>query len=229
MNGSVVLITGAKGGLGTYVTNAFLDSGATVVGASRSIEDNDFPRPGFSAMAAELGSVGAARALVERVVEKHGRVDALVHLVGVFAGGQSVADTDDDTFDRMIELNLKSAFHIVRAVLPQMRAQRSGRLLCIGSRTAVEPQPCAGAYTASKAALVALIRTIAAENRDANITANVVLPGTMDTPANRKAMPAADYSRWVDPNQVASLLVHLASPQAGQVTSAVIPVYGREV
>jgi NAD(P)-dependent dehydrogenase (short-subunit alcohol dehydrogenase family) len=229
LEGTIVLITGAKGGLGTFVTNEFLDSGATVVGASRSIENADFPRAGFSAVPAELGSIDEARALVTSAVKKHGRVDALVHLVGAFAGGQSVADIDDTAFDRMLDVNLKSTFHIIRAVLPQMRRQNGGRILAIGSRTAVEPQPGVGAYTVSKAALVALIRTVAVENRDVNITANVILPGTMDTPANRKAMPSADRSRWIDPRQVASVLVHLASPLASQVTSAMIPVYGAEV
>jgi NAD(P)-dependent dehydrogenase (short-subunit alcohol dehydrogenase family) len=229
LEGTVVLITGAKGGLGTFVTNAFLESGATVVGASRSIADADFSRPGFSAVPAELGSLDAALALASTVVDKHGRIDALVHLVGAFTGGQSVADIDDATFDRMFDLNFRSTFHIVRAVLPQMRRQKGGRVLAIGSRTALEPQPGIGAYTTSKAALVALMRTVAVENSDVNITANIILPGTMDTPANRKAMPSADYSRWVDPRQVAALLVHLASPLATQVTSAVIPVYGGEV
>jgi NAD(P)-dependent dehydrogenase (short-subunit alcohol dehydrogenase family) len=118
---------------------------------------------------------------------------------------------------------------MLRAVLPEMRAQGAGRILAIGSRTAVEPQPGVGAYSASKAALVSLVKTVALENKDRGITANVVLPGTMDTPANRAAMPGADFSKWVRPSQIASLLVHLASDQASQISGAVIPVYGREL
>lgn len=217
LEGKVVIITGAKGGLGSYVTQAFLEAGATVAGVSRSIKDADFAHPAFAAVAAELSSGEAARAVVQSVVRRLGRVDSLVHLMGGFAGGQDVQDTDDAAFERMLDMNLRSVFHMLRAVLPPMQRQGSGRLLAIGSKVAMEPQPCVGAYAASKAALVSLMRTVALENRDRRITANVVLPGTMDTPANRAASPGADYSRWVDPAQVAALLVHLASDAAAHV------------
>ena len=225
----VVLITGAKGGLGNSVTQAFLDASATVVGVSRSIAASDFPHPGFVAMPAELSSGEAAQRLADGVVARLQRIDVLVHLVGGFAGGKSVAETDDATLDRMLDLNVRSAFLIARAVVPQMRRQGSGRILAIGSRAAVEPAALAGAYSASKAALVSLIRTLAAENKDKSITANVILPGTMDTRANRAADPGADFSRWVQPAQVAAMLLHLASDAASQVNGAVIPVYGHDV
>jgi NAD(P)-dependent dehydrogenase (short-subunit alcohol dehydrogenase family) len=224
----VILITGAKGGLGTFVTNSFLESGARVFGVSRSIADSDFPHPNFSAVAAELSDGGRALQVADMVVSKAGRIDGLVHLVGAFAGGHSVAETDDATFDKMLDLNLRSAFHVIRAVLPIMRAQDSGRIVGIGSKAAVEPAALAGVYGASKAALVSLIRTIARENSDAHVSANIVLPGTMDTPANRAADPKADYSKWVHPCQVAKLLVHLVSDEASQVSGAVIPIYGGE-
>ena len=229
LNDKVILITGAKGGLGSTVTQAFLDAGAMVAGVSRSIEASDFAHTGFTAMPAELSSGEAARRVADAVVEKFGRIDALVHLVGGFAGGKPVAETDDATFDRMLEMNLRSAFYIARAVLPHMRAAGSGRILAIGSRAAVEPGAGAGAYSASKAALVSLIRTLAVENKDRCISANVILPGTMDTPANRAADPKADFSRWVQPSQVAGMLLHLASDAAAQVSGAVIPVYGRDI
>ena len=229
LNGKVVLITGAKGGLGNFVTQEFLNAGAVVVGTSRSISQNDFAHANFHAEPAEIADGAQARALVERIVSRWQRVDTLVHLVGGFAGGKSVDDTDDATLDRMLDMNLRSFFHIARAALPVMRMQASGSVLAIGSRTAMEPAATLGAYTASKAALVALVRTIALENKQAGISANVILPGTMDTPANRAAMPAADFSQWVDPRQIASMLVHLASDSARQVTGAVIPIYGGEL
>ena len=133
------------------------------------------------------------------------------------------------TFERMLDVNLKSAFYMARAVLPHMRNRGGGRILAIGSRAAVEPSPGAGAYAASKAALVSLIRTIAAENKDRGISANVILPGMMDTPLNRKFDPQADYSKWVQPGQVASLLLSLASDAMPQVSGAAIPIYGAEV
>ena len=224
----VVLITGAKGGLGTCVTQQFLDAGATVIGVSRSISPADFPNAMFTAKPAELETAGAARALTDDIIATHQRIDVLVHLLGAFAGGTSVVDTDAATFEKMFDLNFRSAFHMAQAVLPHMRRQRSGRLLAIGSRAAVEPGVMAGAYSASKAALVSLMRTIANENKDFCISANIVLPGTMDTPANRAADPQANFSKWVDPAQVAAMLLHLASDAAAQVNGAVIPVYGRD-
>jgi NAD(P)-dependent dehydrogenase (short-subunit alcohol dehydrogenase family) len=224
-----VLITGAKGGLGTHVTNAFLAAGAKVAGVSRSIQQSDFDHPAFTAIPAELSSRDAAETLAGEAISRFGRIDAVVHLLGGFAGGTTVADSDDETLEQMFDLNFRSLFHISRAVLPGMRSRRTGSLLAVGSRTAVEPQPGFGLYSASKAALVSLVRTIAKENACCGIVANVVLPGTMDTPANRKAMPDADTSKWVRPNQIAALLVHLASCQATQLSGAVIPVYGGEV
>jgi NAD(P)-dependent dehydrogenase (short-subunit alcohol dehydrogenase family) len=153
----------------------------------------------------------------------------LVHLVGAFTGGQSVAETADAAFEQMLAANLKSAFNVFRAVLPGMRARGSGCILAIGSRTAVDPQPMLGAYSASKAALVSLVRTVALENKDRGISANVILPGTMDTPINRAAIPGADPAKWVRPAQVASLLVYLASDQATQISGAVIPILGGEL
>ncbi len=162
------------------------------------------------------------------MVDKTGRIDGLVHLVGGFAGGRSVADTDDATLDRMLDVNLRSAFHVIRAVLPIMRVQKSGRIVAIGSKAAVEPAALAGVYAASKAALVSLVRTVARENSDLHVSANILLPGTMDTPANRIADPGADYSKWVHPYQVAKILVHLVSDDASQISGAVIPINGGE-
>jgi NAD(P)-dependent dehydrogenase (short-subunit alcohol dehydrogenase family) len=230
LEGKIAIITGAKGGLGSFITEAFLAAGAKVVGVSRSIQASDFSHPEFVAMPAELSSGEAARNLADDVAAQFGRIDVLVHAVGGFAGGKSVADTDDTTLDKMLDLNYRSAFFVARAVLPHMRQQGGGRFLAVASRQAVDPGAMVGAYSASKAALVALVRTIALENADRCISANTVLPGTMDTPANRAAAdPKADPLQWVQPTQVAALLLHLASDAGAQVTGAAIPIYGRQV
>ncbi len=223
----IALVTGANGGLGTSVTRALLDDGFSVVGLAPHIEPSDFDHPHFTAMPAMLNSLTEATRAVETVIAHFGRIDVLAHLVGGFAGGKTVADTDDATFQKMLDMNLNSAFHILRAVLPPMRKAGSGRIIAIGSRAAENPGPSVGAYSASKAALVSLIRTVAIENKDAGITANVILPGTMDTPANRSAMPGANVSEWVQPSSVASLIVWLAGDGGKYVTGASIPVYGR--
>jgi NAD(P)-dependent dehydrogenase (short-subunit alcohol dehydrogenase family) len=229
MKGKVVLVTGANGGLGNYVTQAFLDAGATVVGVSRKIQQSDFSSPAFTALAAEISSAEGAKGAIDSAIAKFGRLDVVAHTVGGFAGGQSVAETDDATFQRMFDMNLNSAFYLLRALIPHMRKAGNGRIIAIGSRAALEPGAGVGAYSASKAALVSLIRTVATENKDAGITANVILPGTMDTPANRKAMPRADISKWVQPGSVASLITWLAGDAGKDVNGAVIPVYGSDV
>jgi NAD(P)-dependent dehydrogenase (short-subunit alcohol dehydrogenase family) len=229
MKDKVVIITGANGGLGTHVTNAFLDAGATVVGVSPNIRQSDFNHPNFTALPAEISTPESANVLVDQILTRFSRVDVLAHTVGGFAGGQSIAETDDATFQRMFNLNLNSAFYLLRALLPAMRKTRNGRILAIGSRAALDPGPGVGAYSASKAAMVSLIRTVALENKDAGITANVILPGTMDTPANRRSMPNADLSKWVQPRTVASLMAWLASDAGKDVNGAVIPVYGSDV
>jgi NAD(P)-dependent dehydrogenase (short-subunit alcohol dehydrogenase family) len=217
-----VLITGAKGGLGSFVTRAFLDEGAAVYGASRSIRAADFGHPAFHPVSAELTTAEAFSDLLSQPP----RVDAVVHLIGGFAGGALVDETDTGTLESMLDANLRSAFFLARAVLPRMRAQRYGRFLAVGSRSALEPSARTAAYNLSKAALVSLIKTIALENQRYGVTANVVLPGTMDTPANRAAMPDNDPSQWVQPAQVAQLLVHLASPEAANINGAAVPIYG---
>ena len=228
LDSKVVLVTGAKGGLGSFVTEAFLAAGARVVGVSRSIHASDFPNPRFTAMPEDLSTSEAARKLAAGVLTQFARIDALVHVMGGFAGGQSVADTDDATIDQMLDVNYRAAFFVMRAVLPQMRQQGSGRILAVASRQGVEPAAMTAAYSASKAALVALVRTIALENKDRGISANSVLPATMDTPGNRGGNPDAGGGQRVDPAQVAELLVYLASDAAAQITGAAIPIYGKQ-
>ncbi len=228
MKDKVVLVTGANGGLGNYVTQAFLDAGATVVGVSRKIQQSAFNSPAFTALPAEISTAAGAKSMVETVVARFGRLDVVAHTVGGFAGGPSIAETDDATFQRMFDVNLNSTFYLLRAVLPVMRKTGNGRIIAIGSRAALEPGAGVGAYSASKAAMVSLIRTVALENKDMGITANVILPGTMDTPTNRKAMPNADVTKWVQPANVARLITWLAGETGKDVNGAAIPIYGAD-
>lgn len=226
MKDKVVLVTGANGGLGTYVTKAFLQAGATVAGTSRKIANADFNHPNFTAIAADLSSSVGTQRLLDGVMARFGKLDVLAHTVGGFAGGKSIADTDEATLQQMLEVNLNSTFRLLRVVIPVMRSSGTGRIIAIASQAALEPGACVGAYGASKAAMLSLIRTAALENKDMEITVNAILPGTMDTPANRKAMPKADFSKWVRPENVASLMVWLADGAGRDVNGAAIPVYG---
>jgi len=228
LDGRVALITGAKGGLGTYVTNAFLSAGATVAGVSRSIRDADFPHEQFAGIAAELSTPEQASGAVAKVVQRFGSIDILVHLLGAYAGGSPIHESPATELDRMLDLNFRSAFFVLQAAVPLLRQSGAGRVLAVGSKAGLHPQSLSGAYNASKAALASLIQTAALENRDARLTANIVLPGTMDTAANRAANPNVDPATWVQPCQVANLLVYLASDLARDVNGAMIPVSGRE-
>jgi NAD(P)-dependent dehydrogenase (short-subunit alcohol dehydrogenase family) len=224
--GQVVMVTGANGGLGTAVVEAFLAAGATVAGVARSIAPRDDTER-FVPLQADLTTPDGARRAVEETLRQTRGIDALVHAMGGFAGGQHVEATDDAAWDSMIAVNLRSAFLIARAVLPNMIQARYGRIVMVGSRTGVEPAAGVGAYGVSKAGLNALVQTIALETRAQGITANVVLPGVIDTAANRKAMPKADFGNWVSPGKIAQQILWLCSEAASDTSGALIPVYGR--
>ncbi len=219
--GRTIVITGAAGGLGSAVTQAFLQAGADVIGVSRQPPQTS-PAAHLTWAEADLAAPGEA----ERVVRRADRVDALVHLVGGFAGGQQLAETDDATWNLMLQMNLMAAFRTLRAVLPGMLAAGRGRIVAIGSRTGMEPAAGLSAYGASKAALIHLIRTVALEISGRGVTANIVLPAVIDTAANRAANPGADYSRWVRPESIAHLVLWLASDESRDVNGAAIPIYG---
>ena len=178
-------------------------------------------------MAADLTVPAEAELAVRKVIETSGKIDALLHLTGGFAGGKPVAETDDAVWMRMLDLNLHTAIHVARAVIPHMLQAGKGRIVAIGSRTGVEPAAGLSAYGVSKAALIALVRTIAAEVRNSGVTANIVLPSVIDTPANRADMPDADFTRWVAPAELADVIVFLASDGARAIRGAAIPVTGR--
>ena len=217
-----VLVTGANGGLGSVVCQAYIRSGATVIAAARSWKQT----APYATISADLSTREGCDAMVQQAL-RSGPIGALVHLVGGFAGGSSVAETTDEVWDGLMNINLRTAFCAIRAVLSPMIAAGGGRIVAVGSRAAVEPSPNLAAYAVSKAGLVALIKSVAAEVREKNITANAVLPSTIDTPSNRAAMPAADFTRWVTPESIASLLVFLTSEAATNTSGAVIPIYGR--
>jgi NAD(P)-dependent dehydrogenase (short-subunit alcohol dehydrogenase family) len=217
-----VLITGASGGLGTAVCQAFQDAGKSVIGVARSWTEV----AAFLTISADLTTAEGCDAMVAEALEL-GPIEALVHILGGFGGGQPIAETSDKTWDGMMTLNLRAAFCAMRAVLKPMTAEKYGRIVAVGSRAAVEAMPNFAAYSVAKAGLVALVKNVAAEGKDLGITANVVLPSTIDTAANRQAMPKSDFSRWVRPESIAKTLVYLASKEAGDVSGAVIPIYGR--
>ena len=216
-----VLITGANGGLGAVVCREYAASGATVIAAARSWKET----APYATISADLATREGCEAMVQQAL-RSGPIDALVHLVGGFAGGTPISQTTDEVWDGMMNINVRAAFCAIRAVLGPMAAAGRGRIVAVGSRAAVEPSPNLAAYAVSKAALVALVKNAAVEASAFGVTANVVLPSTIDTPPNRAAMPTADFTRWVTPESIARLLMYLTSDAAANTSGAVIPIYG---
>lgn len=230
----VALITGTTGALGAATSRVFAEAGAMLALTARSEDDlkalaASLDRPADQVLIhpADATDPDAVAELVAQTVARFGRVDALLHIAGGYRGGKTVAETPLADLRFMLSLNLTSAFLTCRAVLPHMIAQGWGRIVAVGSKSAVSPGRRSGAYAASKAGLIALVETIAAEVRDQGITANVVLPSTIDTPDNRRFMPKADFAKWVPPEQIAAAMLFLCSEEAASINGARIPIYGR--
>jgi NAD(P)-dependent dehydrogenase (short-subunit alcohol dehydrogenase family) len=228
--GRVALVTGGTGALGQAVTLRLLAEGATVcvpwiVEAERQALLARAPAAGdrLVLVRADVTDMATTAPVVEALHSRHGRIDVLLALVGGFAGG-ALVETERAEWDRMLALNLTSVFTAARAVVPLMRQAGRGRVVTIGSR-AVRP-PAAGfiAYTVSKAGVIAFTLALAEELRGSGVTANCVLPSTMDTPANRAAMPGADRSGWVPVESVAESIAFLASDAAAHVNGALVTV-----
>jgi NAD(P)-dependent dehydrogenase (short-subunit alcohol dehydrogenase family) len=231
VRGRVVIVSGGTGALGQSICLAFLRAGATVcvpyavkeehAALQARIAPNDAHR--LETAPCDVTDEPAVTTYVTHLVGRHRRVDVLVNAVGGFAGGD-LASTPLAEWNRMMTLNLTSAVVGCRAVIPDMARARWGRIVNIASRAVVQPQGGFIAYTVSKAAVITLTQALAQEVRPHGITVNAVLPSTMDTPANRRAMPDADRAGWVSTDAVARVVVFLASEEAEAVTGAAVPV-----
>jgi NAD(P)-dependent dehydrogenase (short-subunit alcohol dehydrogenase family) len=230
----VIMVAGASGNLGQAIARAFYAAGANLVLLDRAPDRLPQLFPELAGLLDHLllGSVDAGGAeSVERAVqsalERLGRIDVLANAVGGYRAGQPVHETPLEAWDFMLNLNARTAFVLSRAVVPAMLAQGSGKIVHVAARAALAGSAKAAAYSASKAATVRLVESLAAELRQANINVNCVLPGTIDTPQNRESMPKADHSRWVLPEAIADVILFLASDAARAVNGAAVPVYGK--
>jgi NAD(P)-dependent dehydrogenase (short-subunit alcohol dehydrogenase family) len=231
----IVLITGGTGGLGREVTMAFLEAGATVVVTYRAPEEfaeviSATERIGATppdGQPVDVTDTAAVEKLVTEIVAKHGRLDILVNTVGGYAGGESLWDTNPRLFDQMLQLNLRAGYILARSVVPQMIRQKRGWIVNIASKAAVDHAAGGAFYAASKAGALALFDSLAAEVKPHNINVNSVLPSIIDTAANRKAIPGADFSKWPKPEEIAPVILFLCSEEARVIQGAAIPVYGK--
>jgi NAD(P)-dependent dehydrogenase (short-subunit alcohol dehydrogenase family) len=230
--GRTILVTGGTGALGTAVTRRLLDEGHRVAATWVVKEEAEALRESIGGterlmlVETDVTDPSSIAAAVEDVEAEFGSIEVLVHLVGAWKGGQHVHELSLGTWDRMHDLNLRSALLCCRAVLPSMRARGWGRVVLVSSRTAREGRSGQVAYAIAKSGVAVLAETIAEENLGLDVTANVIAPSTLDTPANRAAMPGSDFSAWVPPADAAASISFLVSDEAGQLRGAWLPVYG---
>ncbi len=227
----VVLVGGGTGALGRAVSLAFLEEGATVaVTYQRPNELETLQKEAGSAASrieaysTDVTSDSSTQKLVAMIVAKHGRLDALVNAVGAYAAGSPLWQTDPQVFDQQFALNFRSGLMLARAAVPAMLKAGRGAIVNVASKAAMDHAPASAAYAASKSAAVAMIDSLAGDLKGTGIRANSILPTIIDTEANRKAMPSADFSKWPKPQEIARVILFLCSDDAKLVHGASITV-----
>ena len=230
-DGQIVIVTGAAGNLGSAVAKAFAEAGATAccLDHRKGRLATIFPEADEHLRFYEGVDITDREAMIavgQKIVDELGSVDGLVNTVGGFTMGERVDQISAKTWERMINLNIMSLLNASAAVVPHMIKAESGKIVTIGSGASLKGGAKMGAYSAAKAAVLRLTESLAEELKSSNIQVNCVLPKTIDTPENRKDMPKADFSKWVTPEQIAQVILFLASPAADEITGAALPVFG---
>jgi NAD(P)-dependent dehydrogenase (short-subunit alcohol dehydrogenase family) len=228
------IITGGTGGLGSALVRRLMNGDHRLAltyllpeEAARFEEEFEVDDDRLSLTRVDCTNAEAVTAFVKQVAERWGDIHGLCSLVGGWAGGRDVEETDDVRFERMLDLNLRSAFYAVRAVVPYLKQTGWGRIVLVGSRAAVDYPEGQAAFNIAKAGVVALGKTLAQELYDSEVTTNVLMPSVIDTPTTREAMPYADYVDWPTPEEIAGVAQFLLSEESGVMNGALVPVYGR--
>ena len=232
-SGKVVLVAGGTGGLGRAVSLAFVEEGAQVVVTYRKEEEFAALKSAATRNAAaleghrvDMTDEVAVAAFVDGVLSQHRRLDAVVNTIGGYAGGIKLWELETKVLDSMLSLNLRSGFTVARAVLPAMLKQGHGCIVNVAAKAALDHGAGAAAYAASKAGAVALMDSLAADTKGTGVRVNSILPSIIDTPANRQAMPNADFASWPMPQVIARVFLFLCSDAAKTIHGAAVPVYG---
>lgn len=229
-----VVITGGTGGLGTALVRRLI-KGDYRIAVTYLLPDeaqafeSEFEVDEEQLMLTRVDCTNpeAVNSYVKRVADNWGDIHGLCSLVGGWAGGRDVEETDDVRFERMLDLNLRSAFYSVRAVIPYLKEAGWGRIVLVGSRGAVDAFEAQAAFNIAKAGVAALGRSVATELDGTGVTANVLMPSVIDTPATRKSLPYADYVDWPTPDEIAAVAEFLLGEGSGVMNGALVPVYGR--
>jgi len=229
----VALVAGGTGGLGRAVARAFLQEGGDVIVTYQNerefLELKSLAGAQSSKLAGhqlDVTDEAAVADLVQRITSDHARLDFLVNTVGGYVGGVKLWDLDPKLFERMLTLNLRSGFLLSRAVVKSMLKQGKGAIVNVAAKAAFDHAAGASAYAASKAAAVAMMDCLAADLKGSGVRVNSVLPNIIDTQANRKAMPDADFSQWPKPEDIARVILFLCSEDAALIHGTAVPVYG---
>jgi NAD(P)-dependent dehydrogenase (short-subunit alcohol dehydrogenase family) len=229
----VVMLTGASGNVGRAVGRAFFDAGAklALIDRHQDLLHEAFPElidlPNcFMIDCADLTDSDQVNPVVGATLDNFGRIDVMINTVGGFRAGTPIHETPVETWDFMMDLNGKAVFIVSKAIIPQMIRQKSGKIVHIAARPGLEGRANMAAYSASKSAVIRLTESAGDELKDKGINFNCILPGTIDTPENRKASPEADFNQWVKPESLADVILFLASDTARDIHGAAIPVYG---
>ncbi len=229
----IAVITGAAGNLGRAVAHAFANQGAqlALVDLNQSSLEASLgdlpPNTKAAAFACNLIDPQSVAQTSKQILAHYGQIDILANIAGGFTMGPLLHETDDKDWEFMMDLNARSVFNTCRALVPSMLSSGGGQIVNVAARAATQGKARMSPYCASKAAVVTLTESLAAEHKDDGINVNCILPGTVDTPQNRAAMPDADHSTWVPPSALADVILFLSSDAARCVTGAAIPVYGR--
>jgi len=225
MSGRVIVVTGASGALGKVVADVAAARGARVAGIDHAPSQDPATANRIELGGVDLTDAAQAKSAIDTVAAHFGRLDALINIAGGFAY-ETIAEGDPKTWQRMYALNVTTSLNAARAAIPYLTASSTGRVVNVGAMGALQAGAGMGAYAASKAGVHRLTEALAAEWKG-RITVNAVLPSTIDTPANRASMPNADFAKWVTPQELADVILFLASDAASAVTGALIPVVGR--
>jgi NAD(P)-dependent dehydrogenase (short-subunit alcohol dehydrogenase family) len=230
----VIVITGASGNLGMAATKAFHHQGAKLALLARDTDRIREILPSLAEtssdsilLSVDLTIQDQVENAVEKIIAQFDRIDVLVNIAGGYKGGNPIHETPTEMVDFLFDLNFRTTFNTSKAVIKQMLKQQSGIIINIAARAGLSGAAKMGVYSASKSAVIRLTESMAAELKHEGIRVNCILPGTIDTPQNRKDMPEANFDRWVQPEAIADVILFIASDKARAITGASIPVYGR--
>jgi NAD(P)-dependent dehydrogenase (short-subunit alcohol dehydrogenase family) len=229
-----LVITGGTGGLGTALVRRLVYEDYRLAityllpdEATAFEEEFDVDEDQLLLLRVDATNAEAVNGLMKDVADKWGAIHGLCSLVGGWAGGRDVGETDDVRFERMVDINLRSAFFAIRAAVPYLVETGWGRIITVGSRAALDYPTGQAAFNVAKAGVVALTKSVAQELEGTGVTANVLMPSVIDTPATRLSLPYADYVNWPTPDEIAAVVYFLLNEDSGVINGAEIPVYGR--